>query len=131
MADSGEIIREFLENFLAGDIEKVVSAVDDDMEWNLAEHHPFLRTQYIGREVFVNELVPSIMDNLDGFRFDIERVLSCDEAAVSQLRYHGTVKSTGRTFDLPAIYVWDLRDGKICRGQEYLDTWQFRAAFDN
>lgn len=129
-ADSDAIVREFLENFLAGDIDKVLSVVDDDMEWNLAEHHPFLREQYHGRDGFVNEIIPAIMATLDGFRFDIERVLGCGDTAVSQLRYHGTVKSTGRTLDLPAVYVWDLRDGKVGRGQEYVDTWQFRAAFE-
>jgi ketosteroid isomerase-like protein len=131
VADSEQIVREFLDSFLTGDIEKVLSVVDDDVEWNFAEHHPFLGAQYKGRDALVDVIVPAIMTTLDGFRFDIERVLGSVDAAVSQLRYRGAVKSTGRTLDLPAVLVWDLRDGKVCREQEYVDTWQFRAAFEH
>jgi ketosteroid isomerase-like protein len=129
VADSEQIVREFLDSFLAGDIEKVLSVVDEDVEWNFAEHHPFLGAQYKGRDALADVIVPAIMTTLDGFRFDIERVLGSVDAAVSQLRYRGAVKSTGQTLDLPAVLVWDLRDGKVCREQEYVDTWQFRAAF--
>lgn len=39
--DAATTVRRLLEAFLAGD-EAFVSYVDEDFEWNSAEHHPFL-----------------------------------------------------------------------------------------
>ena len=45
-ADSATTVRRFLEAILAGDVETAMSYVDDDVEMNTAEHHPFLLDQY-------------------------------------------------------------------------------------
>jgi uncharacterized protein len=127
-SDSATIVRRLLEAFLAGDAETFMSYMDDDIELDTAEHHPFL-TQCRGRQQFLG-VVGKIAAELDGFRFDIERVLGCGEAAVSQLRYRGTVKNTGRSMDLQAAFVWEVRDGKVIRMQEYCDTWAFMNAWE-
>ena len=127
--DSATTVRLLLEAFLAGDVEEFISYVDDDFEWNSAEHHPFLAQQYRGRQEWLNGAVATVAEVMDGFRFDIQRVLGCGDAAVSQLRYGGTVKNTGHSFDVPAAIVWDVRDGKVTRSQEYMDTWQATNAW--
>jgi ketosteroid isomerase-like protein len=66
---------------------------------------------------------------LDGFRLDVERVVGCGDVAVTQVRYSGTVKQTGRSFDVQAALIWDVRDGKLIRNREYLDTLQFMNAW--
>lgn len=96
---------------------------------NTAEHHPFLPQQYRRRQQLLNDVVTKIAAELDGFRFDIQRVLACGDVAVSQLRYAGTVESTGRSLDVQAAFVWDVRDGKVVRAQEYMDTWAFTEAY--
>jgi ketosteroid isomerase-like protein len=72
-----------------------------------------------------------IADELDGFRIDVQRILSCGDVAVPQLRYQGPVKKTGRRFDVAAAFVWEARDGRLIRNQEYMDTWAFRNAFQS
>jgi uncharacterized protein len=129
-SDSARTVRLFLEAILAGEVETAMSYVDDDVEMNTAEHHPFLLDQYRGRQGFL-DLMPKIADELDGFRFDIVRILGCGDSAVSQLRYQGVVKKTGRSFNVAAVFVWDVRDGRISRNQEYTDTWAFRNAFQS
>jgi uncharacterized protein len=126
-ADSATTVRLFLEAILSGDVETAMSYIDDDVEMNTAEHHPFLSDQYRGRQGFL-DMMPKIADELDGFRFDIVRILGCGDVAVSQVRYQGAVKKTGRTFDVPAVLVWDVRDGRVIRNQEYMDTWAFMNA---
>jgi uncharacterized protein len=127
--DSAATVRLLLEAFLAGDVETFMSYIDEDMEWNPAEHHPFLTQPYRGRQQFLEGAVAKVAAELEGFRFDIQRVLACGEAAVSQMRYQGTVKSTGRSLDVQAAIVWDVRDGKVIRTQEYVDTWEFIDAW--
>ena len=32
---------------------------------------------------------------------------------------------TGKTLDVPVVHVWDLRDGKIVRFRQFIDTVRF------
>ena len=121
--DATTTVRLLLEAFLVGDVETFASYVADDIEWNPAQHNPVLTQQYRGREQFLNGAVATVAAELDGFRFDIERVHACGGVAVTELYYHGTVKSNGRPFDMPAAIVWEVRDGKVVRAREYMDTW--------
>jgi ketosteroid isomerase-like protein len=77
--DSAAIVGLLLEAFLAGDVETFMSYIDEDMEWNPAEHHPFLTQPYRGRQQFLEGAVAKVAAELDGFRFDIQRVLECGE----------------------------------------------------
>ena len=71
----------------------------------------------------MNGAVATVAAELDGFRFDIEQVHACAGVAVTELDDHATVKSNGRPFDMPAAIVWEVRDGKVVRAREYMDTW--------
>jgi uncharacterized protein len=35
------------------------------------------------------------------------------------------VKATGKPLDAQVAHIWDFRDGKVVRWQQYTDTWQF------
>ena len=48
--DAATTVRLLLEAFLTGDVETVMSYVDDDIEWNPAENHPFLTQPMRGRQ---------------------------------------------------------------------------------
>jgi len=127
--DAATTVRQLLEAFLAGDIEKFMSYVDDDLEWNPALHHPFLTHPYRGREQLLNGAVATVAAELDGLRFDIEQVYACGNVAVTEMYYHATVKKNGRPFDVHSATIWEVRDGKVVRTQEYMDTWEAMNAF--
>jgi len=126
--DAATTVKLFLEAVQAGDVETAMSYVDDDVEMNTAEHHPFLPGPYRGHQGFL-QIMAKIGEVLDGFRLDVQRVLGCGDVAVTQVRYSGTVKQTGRSFDVQAAFIWDVRDGKVIRNQEFMDTLQFMNAW--
>jgi ketosteroid isomerase-like protein len=43
-------------------------------------------------------------------------------------RERGRVKRTGREYATPWVHVWEVRDGKVARFREFLDTATFLAA---
>ena len=90
--DAATTVRLLLEAFLTGDVETVMSYVDDDIEWNPAEHHPFLTQPMRGRQQYMNGLA-TVADVLDGFRLDIQRVHACGDVAVSEVYYHAQRKT--------------------------------------
>ena len=42
------------------------------------------------------------------------------------VRYTGTGKATGEKLDLSAVHVWYLRDGKVARFRQFMDTVKYR-----
>ena len=41
------------------------------------------------------------------------------------VRYTGTGKATGKALDLPVVHIWDIRDGKLARFRQFIDTVKF------
>jgi ketosteroid isomerase-like protein len=39
--------------------------------------------------------------------------------------YTGTGKATGKALDLPVVHIWDIRDGKLARFRQFIDTVKF------
>jgi ketosteroid isomerase-like protein len=118
------VVRRMLDAFLAGDIETVLGCIADDIEWRHAEHHPFLHGPvYRKREQLIEEVFGKVAEELEDFRFEIQRVVGCGNSAFTQLRYHGVVRATGHALDTQAGMVWDVAHGNIVSVQEYMDTW--------
>ena len=50
--------------------------------------------------------------------------MSCSETPAI-VRYTGTGKVTRKALDLPAVHVWDIRDGKAARFRQFIDTVKY------
>jgi ketosteroid isomerase-like protein len=55
----------------------------------------------------------------------LEEVLDSGGTVAAILRYTGTGKATGKALDVPAVHVWDVRDGKLARFRQYIDTVKY------
>lgn len=44
-------------------------------------------------------------------------------------RVQSRIKLTGKRIDTPMVHLWTLRDGRVVRGQELVDTAAVLAAF--
>lgn len=60
----------------------------------------------------------------DGFRIDLLRIVALGDRVLVEMRCRGKGRVTGHDLDAQAAQVWNFRDGKWVRWQEYLDTWQ-------
>lgn len=83
---------------------------------------------FIGQQAVLNGVFARIGQDFDGFTVDVGRLVGCGDTVLSQGRYRGTVKATGKRLDVQVAHVWDVRDGKIVRFQQYVDTWQVAQA---
>jgi uncharacterized protein len=54
-----------------------------------------------------------------------EELIGSGATVVAVVRYTGTGKATGKALDLPAVHVWDIRDGKLARFRQFIDTVKF------
>ena len=110
--------------FSQGDIPTVLGAFADDVEWFEAEGMPYGGLYRSGEAVLQNVFGPIAAD-LEGFAVTPEEYIGSGEAVAAIVRYTGTGKATGKTLDLPAVHVWELRDGKLARFRQFIDTVKF------
>ncbi|RYU14821.1 nuclear transport factor 2 family protein [Nocardioides iriomotensis] len=125
-AEAAELVRKAYDALAHGDVQPILGLLDDEVEWHEAEHvaywpgGPFTGPQAVLKGVFSR-----IGDDFEGFLVDVERISELGETLLVEGRYRATAKSTGKPLDAQVAHVWDFRDGKAIRWQQYTDTWQF------
>lgn len=129
MADSLETVRSVYEAFAKGDVQTVLGLMSDKVEWNEAEHFTYWPGgPLVGPQAVLNGVFARIGQDFDGFKVDVGRLVGCGDTVLTEARYRATVKATGKRLDVQVAHVWDVRDGKIVRFQQYVDTWQVAQA---
>ena len=126
MSDNASIIRGVYDAFLRGDITAVVAAMDEQIEWNEAEHVTYWQgVPFNGPHAVLTGVFARLGHDFDNFRVEVSRLVAAGDTVVVEARYRATARATGKPLDAQVAHVFDLRDGKVVRFQQYTDTWQF------
>ena len=121
-----ETVRETYEAFATGDVPSVLGALDANIEWHMSEHHPYWRPDaFVGPQAVLQSVFARIMQDFDGFTIEVQRIVGCGDTVLAELRYRATSKASGKALDAQAAHVFDFRNGKVARYQQYTDTLQF------
>jgi ketosteroid isomerase-like protein len=110
--------------FGRGDVPAVLGAFADDIEWFESEGMPYGGV-YRGPEAVAQNVFGPITEDIDSFALVTEEFLDSGETVAAVVRYTGTGKATGKALDLPAVHVWDVRDGKLARFRQFIDTVKY------
>lgn len=116
-----EFVKAVYEAFGRGDVPAVLGAFADDIEWYEAEGMPYGGLHRGGEAVAQNVFGP-ITEDVDGFAVIPEEFMGSGGTVAAVVRYTGTGKATGKALDLPVVHVWDIRDGKLTRFRQFIDT---------
>jgi uncharacterized protein len=129
MSENVNTVRGIYEAFAKGDVSNLLAALDDKVEWHEAEHITYWPGgAFIGPQAVLEHVIARIPNDFDGFTIDVRRIIGCGETVLAEARYRATAKATGKPIDAQVAHVWDFRDGKVVRWQQYSDTWQFAQA---
>ena len=119
-----EFVKGIYGAFSRGDVPAVLGAFADDIEWFEAEGMPY-GGLHRGPEAVAQNVFGPITEDVDGFALVLEEFLDSGESVAAVVRYTGTGKATGKALDVPAVHVWDIRDGKLARFRQYIDTVKY------
>ncbi len=119
-----EFIKDIYGAFGRGDVPAVLGAFADDVEWYEAEGMPYGGLYRSGEAVAQNVFGP-ISEDVDGFAVTPEEFIGSGDTVAVVVRYSGTGKATGKALNEPAVHVWELRDGKLARFRQFIDTVKF------
>lgn len=123
---NAETIKSMYDAFAKGDIPTIVGVMDPKVEWNEAEGILYDQGKpYVGPDEVLQGVFARLAEEWDGFTVTPSNIIDGGDTIVAEARYRGTFKATGKALDAQVAHVFDLRDGKVTRFQQYTDTRQF------
>lgn len=129
MGSSADFVKSLYDAFDKGDVPTVVGALDPEIRWQEAENYPYADgNPYVGPQSVVDGVFARLMADIDQFTIHPANFIDGGDSVVVEGRYRGKFKATGKPLDAQFAHVWQLRDRKIVRFQQYTDTKQWADA---
>lgn len=114
-------LRALYDAFAVGDVPAVLAVLDANIEWTEAEGFPYAGT-YRGPDAVLQGVFMRLGTEWDGYSVVPSDFVDGGEKVVALGMYSGTYKATGKAFRAPFAHVWQFRNGKAVRFQQFTDT---------
>lgn len=95
--------------------------VAEDISWTEAKGFPYSGT-YIGLESVTKNVFSRLGSEWIDYKFTPEDYVASDDKVVAYGTYSGIYKITGKSFKARVAHVWKLKDGKIVRFEQFVDS---------
>jgi ketosteroid isomerase-like protein len=114
-----ETVRNFYAAIAAGDTGRMIQLMATDIEWiSVVDFHVEDRSpQEVMKKVFA-----PLMQEWESFSPAPSEFHAQGSTVVSLGRFSCVHRATHKRADLPYAHVWDIKDGKIERHRQYIDT---------
>ena len=132
MADNVALVEGLYKGLASGDPTPLMKAMDPKISWNLAENMPLSPgRELVGPEEVGGAFLGGLQETF-GTTFQIvpERIVGSGDTVLMQGRYKGVIQATGKELDVQCAHVWDVRDGKLVKFQQYTDTYAYHETTD-
>lgn len=126
MGANAAMVRGLYDAFARGDVPTVLGAMDSAIQWREADGLKYAdRSPYIGPQAVAEGVFQRIVADVDSFTAVPQNVIDGGSTVVVEGRYKGRVKATGKRLDAQFAHVFEIRNGRIVRFQQYTDTKQW------
>ena len=121
---STDLVKQAYSNFATGNVPAVLALFDPSIEWHECKGMPFVKGNglFIGTEAVVTNVFMNLPVYFDGFNIAVNEIFGADDKVVMVGFYQGTNKATGNPFKANATHVWTVKDGKLIRFFQAVDT---------
>jgi ketosteroid isomerase-like protein len=119
-----DVVRKIYRDFASGDAAAILAAFADDVEFRLAEGHPYRGTEaaWIGKQAVAQSFFAVAGPEWDEWAIHVLDLIETPDAVVVEGRYSGSYKPTGRRMDVQVCHVWRFRAGAVASFHQYADT---------
>lgn len=107
--------------FAKGDVPAVLGLLSPDIAWTEAEGFPYGGT-YNSPNAVLEGVFMRLGADWEGFSVVPDEFIDGGDAIVAMGKYSGKYNATGKSFQADFAHVWKLRDGKVVRFIQYVDT---------
>lgn len=122
--DNVRLVKNVYEAFGRGEIPRVLEALSPDIKWFQAEGNPYRPSgePWVGRDAVMKNLFMRLGTEWEGFTVHPGSFHDGGDSVIVEGRYTGTYKPTGKSLDVQVCHIWDVKDGRMTRFQQYVDT---------
>jgi len=119
-----KMVSDLYEAFGRDDIPAVLDGMNPDIHWHEAEGNPYMPSgePFVGPNAILEDLFMKLGADWDGFTVHPNSFHDAGDVVVVEARYSGIHNETGKELDAQVCHVWTLKDGKISRFQQYVNT---------
>jgi uncharacterized protein len=123
-----DTVRKIYRDFAAGDAAAILAVFADDIEFRLAESHPYRGSAgaWRGKQAIAEHFFAVAGPEWDGWSIGVEQTVEAADAVVVEGRYTGLYKPTGRRMDVQVCHVWRFSGTKVASFHQYVDTASLR-----
>jgi uncharacterized protein len=114
-----ELVRSFYAKLKAGDAPGALGLMAHDIEWLTMWHYKVVGR---GPERVAEGLFKPLMEEWSSFALDPSEFIMDGDTVVSLGRFTGVHGATGKKAEAGYAHVWTVKDGKITRFRQYVDT---------
>ncbi|WP_225730776.1 MULTISPECIES: nuclear transport factor 2 family protein [unclassified Nocardia] len=126
-----DIVKAFYTTIQSHDGTSVSDLLHPELEVRAAPGLPLgLGGAYAGPHDALTRLWGVVHQNFDMAPYDETCQRTTDGTVVVTGHYRGTARETGREFEAEFAHLWQVRDGKLFRLHQYVDTAVLNAALD-
>lgn len=118
------VVRGLYEAFGRGDVPAVLAGFDENIEWYEAEGMP-QGGLHRGPQAVAENVFGPITGDVEGFAVTPDEFYAGGDEVVTITTYSGTAAKTGKDLRQQAAHAWTLRDGKITRFRQFMDTVKY------
>lgn len=123
MPSNLDLVRSLYTAFSTGDVPAFLARLDPQIRWNEAEGFPYADgNPYVGPDAIVRGVFGRLGDDWDGFQVAVGEIVGGGDVVTMLGRYQGRSKKTGKPLDVQCAHTWWIRDGKVVRFQQMVDT---------
>jgi hypothetical protein len=122
MADNKVLVHGIYDAFGRGDIGALLGALADDIEW-ICEgpaHVPFCGT--FRGPAGVGKFFEALGTTQSEHKLTIDATYADGDTVISTGRFAAKVNATGKRFDFRFVHVFTLKDGKVVKLLDHIDT---------
>ncbi|MBE9041232.1 nuclear transport factor 2 family protein [Oscillatoriales cyanobacterium LEGE 11467] len=116
-----DIIKTLYQAFENGEIDIILDILDPNVEWHESEKLPYGGT-FVGRDAVLAGVFEKIGLEWENFEARVEEFLDAGDTIVALGFDRGTYKTTGKSMQAPTASVWTLKQGKVVKFVQYIDT---------
>ena len=119
-----KLVSDLYEAFGRGDVPTVLAGMDPEVHWYEAEGNPYMPSgaPFVGPDAILEELFMKLGEDWDGFAVHPNSFHDAGDVVVVEARYSGTNHGTGKALDAQVCHIWTLKNGKVTKFQQYVDT---------
>jgi len=118
-------VRGLYDAFNKGDVEAVLGSFDENIDWYEAEGMP-QGGHYQGPQAIADNVFGPIVEDIDGFQVTADEAYAGGDEVVVVAKYSGTARESGNDLRQQAMHAWTVRNGKIARFRQFMDTVKYR-----